>query len=530
VNVKLEGILYLGLVSSLFALSSKPVIAADNRMTPANEIVEQHNCVTCHGEDGISLNNEWPNLAGQNYESLRNELKDFRAGKRTNPLMSPMANPLTDAQIDAVAGYYSNLPQVNASGAHPLVRDESQYKEATLLANVLCITCHGPQGITPKGDWPNLAGQKSGYLLNQLRNFRSRVRWGEFMSATVHLLKETELAMLADYYSGLPGCSDTAVPATVACHPKATTSYGKIEKIEGGLYTYSFDTWKPMFLTSSKGVIMFDPISVPLAQDLKNKLSKMGLKVRYVVLTHAHEDHCSGASVFADEAVVISSEETKKRIAQRNFREEIAARKAGRTPHLETLPSVTFTDRMVLSIGGEIIELESVEDYSHSVGDVVLVNLPKYKILEAVDSVTPGVLGFTDFRATPLLKLLDNARGFERRDFAYLSNGHSIMPKSSVVEFREYLEFLVAIIDKAIADGKSVDEVRDSIHLPAQFLPLALSIYPPNIPDAVKMQSLETRFMFNLDGAFDQLKAKMEGHAVTDIHNADMEVSGAMEE
>ena len=36
--------------------------------------------------------------------------------------------------------------------------------------------------------------------------------------------------------------------------------------------------------------------------------------------------------------------------------------------------------------------------------------------------------------------------------------------------------------------------------------------------------------MFNLDGAFDQLKAKMEGHAVTDIHNADMEVSGAMEE
>ena len=66
-------------------------------------------CAGCHGANGISNNPMWPNLKGQKEGYLIKQLKAFRDGTRTDPMMSPMAKPLTDADIDNVAAYYSSL-------------------------------------------------------------------------------------------------------------------------------------------------------------------------------------------------------------------------------------------------------------------------------------------------------------------------------------------------------------------------------------------------------------------------------------
>ena len=66
-------------------------------------------CTACHGALGISANSEWPNLAGQNKTYLSNQLKAFRDGARTDPLMSQIAKDLTDEDIEMQAEYYSNL-------------------------------------------------------------------------------------------------------------------------------------------------------------------------------------------------------------------------------------------------------------------------------------------------------------------------------------------------------------------------------------------------------------------------------------
>jgi mono/diheme cytochrome c family protein len=58
---------------------------------------------------GISNNPMWPNLKGQKEGYLIKQLKAFRDGTRTDPMMSPMAKPLTDADIDNVAAYFSSL-------------------------------------------------------------------------------------------------------------------------------------------------------------------------------------------------------------------------------------------------------------------------------------------------------------------------------------------------------------------------------------------------------------------------------------
>ncbi len=66
-------------------------------------------CAACHGANGISPNDLWPNLAGQKAGYLVKQMKAFRDGQRADPMMAPMAAPLSDADIEDLAAYYASL-------------------------------------------------------------------------------------------------------------------------------------------------------------------------------------------------------------------------------------------------------------------------------------------------------------------------------------------------------------------------------------------------------------------------------------
>ena len=66
-------------------------------------------CAGCHGAEGVSSNALWPSLAKQKDAYLVKQLKAFRDGTRKDPMMGPMAKPLTDADIDNLAAYFSSL-------------------------------------------------------------------------------------------------------------------------------------------------------------------------------------------------------------------------------------------------------------------------------------------------------------------------------------------------------------------------------------------------------------------------------------
>jgi cytochrome c553 len=65
-------------------------------------------CATCHGADGVSSNPAWPSLAGQQKDYLVGALKAYQEGARKNEIMAGMAKGLSDADIDALATYYSS--------------------------------------------------------------------------------------------------------------------------------------------------------------------------------------------------------------------------------------------------------------------------------------------------------------------------------------------------------------------------------------------------------------------------------------
>jgi len=66
-------------------------------------------CAACHGQNGISMGPLWPTLAGQHEDYLVNSLEQYRSGARKDPVMMPMATPLTDADIALLARYFSRL-------------------------------------------------------------------------------------------------------------------------------------------------------------------------------------------------------------------------------------------------------------------------------------------------------------------------------------------------------------------------------------------------------------------------------------
>lgn len=76
-------------------------------------------CSSCHGEGGVGIGTRFPALAGQSSVYLVNQLKAWQTGTR-NPgplgLMGAIAKKLSDADIHAVADYFSQQPTASTGG------------------------------------------------------------------------------------------------------------------------------------------------------------------------------------------------------------------------------------------------------------------------------------------------------------------------------------------------------------------------------------------------------------------------------
>lgn len=69
--------------------------------------------------------------------------------------------------------------------------------------SMICAACHGQAGISSNDMWPNLAGQKEGYLVKQIKMFRDGQRVDPSMAPMVKPLTDEDIENLAAYYSSL---------------------------------------------------------------------------------------------------------------------------------------------------------------------------------------------------------------------------------------------------------------------------------------------------------------------------------------
>jgi cytochrome c553 len=167
-------------------------------------------CVACHGVNGNSSNPVWPNLAGQHPQYIAKQLQAFKAGERQDPLMSPMAAPLSEDDMADLAAYYSKQTpsaQLEAEAAK-VSQGQRLYRGGDASKGVAaCTACHGPTGDgNPTALYPAIGGQHAAYVAKQLRAYREGARQtdpNQMMRNVAHSMSDEQIDAVAAYVQGL---------------------------------------------------------------------------------------------------------------------------------------------------------------------------------------------------------------------------------------------------------------------------------------------------------------------------------------
>jgi len=183
-------------------------------------------CFACHGVNGVSVNPEFPSLAGQNKVYLLKQLQAFKSGDRKSQIMAPMVTGLSDEDMEIVADYFSSK---TAGGGEKIVEayegaasgiDASDVKKATSPTGVAlsdadfesakeiyfqrCAGCHGVlrKGATGKPLTTDITLKRGTEYLKTFITYGSAggmPAWGE-----TKVLTEKEIVTLAKYLQNEP--------------------------------------------------------------------------------------------------------------------------------------------------------------------------------------------------------------------------------------------------------------------------------------------------------------------------------------
>jgi len=195
-----------------------------------------HACQGCHGAHGEGMAAKGnPRLAGQAAGYLAKQLDDFASGRRTSPVMTPLAKSLAEQQRGDVAAYFAALATPYETALGPA--DAALLKRGRLLARSgdeskqlqACANCHGPDGTGERFATPYLEGQAATYLATTIKEWKSGTRAnyaGKQMVVVARRLDDRDIAAVAAYFAGIVRSSPTErgvrtakaheAPATIA--------------------------------------------------------------------------------------------------------------------------------------------------------------------------------------------------------------------------------------------------------------------------------------------------------------------------
>lgn len=162
-------------------------------------------CAICHGSNRQGQV-DTPNLEGQPAAAVYKELRDFKAGSRTNAIMSPFAVKLNEQDMLDLAAYYAYLP--TQPGSHPdvgVAMPQIVARGAPMRNVAACSSCHGTTDAKLGTPW--LDGQSAVYLKAQLQAFASGTRRNDISEQMRNIARQmtaAEIEEAAQYYAARP--------------------------------------------------------------------------------------------------------------------------------------------------------------------------------------------------------------------------------------------------------------------------------------------------------------------------------------
>ena len=213
-------------------------------------------------------------------------------------------------------------------------------------------------------------------------------------------------------------------------------------------------------VADAAGLVMIDAMFERVAAGIRDAVKALpgGDRVRFLVNTHWHSDHTDGNKAFGPAAVILSHENVRALV------EKDQALMGGTTKALpaSALPSVTFSDKLTLHAGGQVIRLVHFPR-AHTGGDTV-VFIDGLKVVHMGDMFFNGMFPFLDVAnggdIDNWVRDLDTILAGLPAD-AKIIPGHG--PLAGPAELKAFRGMLVSSADlvrKQMKAGKTLDEIR----------------------------------------------------------------------
>ncbi len=182
-----------------------PAVAAAPQVGDAAAKAKAAVCAACHGAGGLSQVPNIPSLAGEPDQFLEWQMVLFRSGAREDPLMSPIAQTLSDDDVQVLGRYFAALkpPKPPAGKLDPSLMAAG----VSVMQKYNCASCHG-DNFAGEGEAARLASQHEEYLAKALQDFKSGARRGAgaagAMSGVAFGMTGPEIKAAAYYLSHHP--------------------------------------------------------------------------------------------------------------------------------------------------------------------------------------------------------------------------------------------------------------------------------------------------------------------------------------
>lgn len=198
-----------GKASQLFRWSYKKIEALKTGdANKGKQIAKTAKCAKCHGDTGISDEDDTPSIAGQIAAYTYKQLHDYQTKLRDDRSMYKKVKSMSDQDfIDLAAWYATQTPEKMAGNAKgnniPVLADKGDPKRFLLA----CNACHNEEAMKRGLQTPIIEGQKPEHFVDTMMAFKEGERINDhyrLMRSIASRLTDEEIEELAEYYSVAP--------------------------------------------------------------------------------------------------------------------------------------------------------------------------------------------------------------------------------------------------------------------------------------------------------------------------------------
>ena len=175
-------------------------VSAMAQAAPPTAAMLSNACAGCHGTNGGSAGPTMPSLASQSKEAIEAAMKKFKSGERPSSIMGRLAKGYSDAEITAMAEFFSKQ-KLHATNQ---TLDKVKIAKGASLQESNCGRCHIEDGKEGKDDTPVMASQWLPYMQMQMADYLSGKRkMPEKMKEKVDPMSKEDIEALLHFYASV---------------------------------------------------------------------------------------------------------------------------------------------------------------------------------------------------------------------------------------------------------------------------------------------------------------------------------------